>query len=262
MTSLVGRVLAIGGSDPSGGAGIQADLKTIAAFGAYAATAITALTVQDTRAVTDVLVLPPGLVAAQIAAVLADIGADAIKTGMLADPEVVEAVCDALAAAPHAALVVDPVLRATAGRALLAEAALVVLKRRLLPMPALLTPNLPEAEVLAGMAIPDLPAMHHAAEVLLTLGVPAVLLKGGHLPGDTVVDLLATEDGVEAFAAPRLTSRHTHGTGCTLGSAIAAGLAQGASLRDAVLRARGFVRAAIVAAPGLGAGHGPLNHAV
>ena len=262
MTSLVGRVLAIGGSDPSGGAGIQADLKTIAAFGAYAATAITALTVQDTRAVTDVLVLPPGLVAAQIAAVLADIGADAIKTGMLADPEVVEAVCDALAAAPHAALVVDPVLRATAGRALLAEAALVVLKRRLLPMAALLTPNLPEAEVLAGMAIPDLPAMHHAAEVLLTLGVPAVLLKGGHLPGDTVVDLLATEDGVEAFAAPRLTSRHTHGTGCTLGSAIAAGLAQGASLRDAVLRARGFVRAAIVAAPGLGAGHGPLNHAV
>ncbi len=262
MTSLVGRVLAIGGSDPSGGAGIQADLKTIAAFGAYAATAITALTVQDTRAVTDVLVLPPGLVAAQIAAVLADIGADAIKTGMLADPEVVEAVCDALAAAPHAALVVDPVLRATAGRALLAEAALIVLKRRLLPMAALLTPNLPEAEVLAGMAIPDLPAMHHAAEVLLTLGVPAVLLKGGHLPGDTVVDLLATEDGVEAFAAPRLTSRHTHGTGCTLGSAIAAGLAQGASLRDAVLRARGFVRAAIVAAPGLGAGHGPLNHAV
>ena len=153
-------------------------------------------------------------------------------------------------------------LRATAGRVLLAESALAVLKRRLLPMAALLTPNLPEAEVLAGMAIPGLPAMHHAAEVLLTLGVPAVLLKGGHLPGDTVVDLLATEDGVEAFSAPRLTSRHTHGTGCTLGSAIAAGLAQGASLRDAVLRARAFVRAAIVSAPGFGAGHGPLNHAV
>ncbi len=262
MAALAGRVLAIGGSDPSGGAGIQADLKTIAAFGAYGATAITALTVQDTRAVTDVIVLPPGFVAGQIAAVLGDIGADAIKTGMLADPDVVEAVCDALAAGPRATLVVDPVLRATAGRVLLAEAALAVLKRRLLPMAALLTPNLPEAEVLAGMAIPDLAAMHHAAEVLLTLGVPAVLLKGGHLPGDTVVDLLATEDGVEAFSAPRLTSRHTHGTGCTLGSAIAAGLAQGASLRDAVLRARAFVRAAIVTAPGLGAGNGPLNHAV
>ena len=262
MAALAGRVLAIGGSDPSGGAGIQADIKTIAAFGAYGATAITALTVQDTRAVTDVIVLPPGFVAGQIAAVLGDIGADAIKTGMLADPDVVEAVCDALTAGPRAALVVDPVLRATAGRALLAEAALAVLKRRLLPMAALLTPNLPEAEVLAGMAIPDLPAMHHAAEVLLTLGVPAVLLKGGHLPGDTVVDLLATEDGVEAFSAPRLVSRHTHGTGCTLGSAIAAGLAQGASLRDAVLRARAFVRAAIVTAPGLGAGNGPLNHAV
>ncbi len=262
MAALAGRVLAIGGSDPSGGAGIQADLKTIAAFGAYGATAITALTVQDTRAVTDVIVLPPGCVAGQIAAVLGDIGADAIKTGMLADPDVVEAVCDALAAGPRATLVVDPVLRATAGRVLLAEAALAVLKRRLLPMAALLTPNLPEAEVLAGMAIPDLAAMHHAAEVLLTLGVPAVLLKGGHLPGDTVVDLLATEDGVEAFSAPRLTSRHTHGTGCTLGSAIAAGLAQGASLRDAVLRARAFVRAAIVTAPGLGAGNGPLNHAV
>jgi hydroxymethylpyrimidine/phosphomethylpyrimidine kinase len=262
MAALSGRVLAIGGSDPSGGAGIQADLKTIAAFGAYGATAITALTVQDTRAVSDVIVLPPGFVAGQVAAVLGDIGADAIKTGMLADPGVVEAVCDALAATPSAPLVVDPVLRATAGRVLLAESALAVLKRRLLPMAALLTPNLPEAEVLAGMAIPDLAAMHHAAEVLLTLGVPAVLLKGGHLPGDTVVDLLATEDGVEAFSAPRLTSRHTHGTGCTLGSAIAAGLAQGASLRDAVLRARAFVRAAIVSAPGFGAGHGPLNHAV
>lgn len=262
MGALHGRVLAIGGSDPGGGAGIQADLKTIAAFGAYGATAITALTVQDTRAVYDVMVLPPGFVRAQIGAVLDDIGADAIKTGMLADPAVVEAVCDALAAAPGRPLVVDPVLRATAGRVLLAEAALVVLKRRLLPMAALLTPNLPEAEVLAGMSIPDLGAMHRAAAALLTLGIPAVLLKGGHLPGETVVDLLATEDGVEEFAAPRIASRHTHGTGCTLASAVAAGLAQGMALRDAVLRARGFVRAAILAAPRLGAGHGPLNHGV
>jgi hydroxymethylpyrimidine/phosphomethylpyrimidine kinase len=262
MGVLRGRVLAIGGSDPCGGAGIQADLKTIAAFGAYGATALTAVTVQDTSVVRDVLVLPPGLVRAQIDAVLGDIGADAIKTGMLADPDVVEAVCDALAAVAPRPLVVDPVLRATAGRALLAEAAVAVLKRRLLPMAALLTPNLPEAEVLAGMAIPDLAAMHHAAEALLTLGVPAVLLKGGHLPGETVVDLLATEDGVEEFPAPRIASRHTHGTGCTLASAVATGLAQGLPLRDAMLRARGFVRAAILAAPGLGAGQGPLNHGV
>ncbi len=263
MARLAGRVLAIGGSDSGGGAGIQADLKTIAAFGAYGATAITALTVQDTRAVYDILTVPPAFVRAQIEVVLADIGADAIKTGMLGDPEVVEAVCDALAAAPaHVSLVVDPVLRASAGQRLLAEAALIVLKRRLLPRATLLTPNLPEAEMLAGMAIPDLAAMHHAAAVLLTLGVPAVLLKGGHLPGETVVDLLATEDGVEEFAAPRLPGRHTHGTGCTLGSAIASSLAQGMPLRAAVLRARGFVRAAILAAPGLGAGNGPLNHGV
>ena len=262
MPQLRGRVLAIGGSDPGGGAGIQADLKTIAAFGGYGATALTAVTVQTTRQVTDVLVLPPQLVQAQIAAVLGDIGADAVKTGMLADPDVVEAVCDALIAAPPCPLVIDPVLRATAGRALLAEAALAVLKRRLLPLAVLLTPNLPEAEVLAGMAIPDLPAMRHAAEVLLTLGVPAVLLKGGHLPGDTVVDLLATEEGVEEFAAARIPSRHTHGTGCTLASAVTTSLAQGLPLREAVLRARGFVRAAILAAPGLGAGNGPLNHGV
>jgi hydroxymethylpyrimidine/phosphomethylpyrimidine kinase len=263
MGALRGRVLAIGGSDPSGGAGVQADLKTIAAFGAYGAAAITALTVQDTTAVQAVMMVPPDFVRAQIAAVLGDLGADAIKTGMLGEPDVVEAVCDALAAAPaRVPLVVDPVLRASVGHVLLAEAALTVLKRRLLPMAALLTPNLPEAEKLAGMAIPDRAAMHHAAAALLTLGVPAVLLKGGHLPGDTVVDLLATEEGVEEFAAPRLQTRHTHGTGCTLGSAITAGLAQGMTVRDAVLRARGYVRAAIRTAPGLGAGHGPLNHGV
>ncbi len=263
MVHLSGRVLAIGGSDSGGGAGIQADLKTIAAFGAYGATAITALTVQDTCAVHDIMIVPPAFVRAQIEVVLADIGADAIKTGMLGNPEVVEAVCDALATAPpEVPLVVDPVLRASAGHRLLAEAALTVLKRRLLPRAALLTPNLPEAEMLAGMAIPDRAAMHHAAAVLLTLGVPAVLLKGGHLPGETVVDLLATEDGVEEFASPRLPGHHTHGTGCTLASAIASSLAQGMPLRDAVLRARGFVRAAILAAPGLGAGNGPLNHGV
>ena len=261
MAALRGRVLAIGGSDCGGGAGIQADLKTLTALGAYGATAVTALTVQDTSTVYDILPVPAAFVRRQIEAVLGDLGADAIKTGMLGDIAVVEAVCDALAAQPPRPLVVDPVLRATAGQRLLTEPALALLKRRLLPLAALLTPNLPEAEALAGMAIPDLGAMHQAAAALLTLGVPAVLLKGGHLPGEMVVDLLATEEGVEEFAAPRLPGRHTHGTGCTLASAIAAGLAQGMELRASVLRARAYVRAAIAGAPGLGAGHGPLNHA-
>lgn len=159
-------------------------------------------------------------------------------------------------------MVVDPVMVATSGARLLADDALSMLMRRLLPMACVITPNLPEAEALAGMPIPDVAAMHRAADALLSLGVPAVLLKGGHLPGTQVVDLLATEDGAEEFAAPRIDSRNTHGTGCTLASGIAASLAQGMTLRDAVLRARDYVRAAIASAPGFGAGHGPLNHAV
>jgi hydroxymethylpyrimidine/phosphomethylpyrimidine kinase len=258
-----GRVLVIAGSDSGGGAGIQADIKTITAFGAYAATAITALTAQDTLGVHAVHMVPPDFVARQIAVVLDDIGADIVKTGMLGDAAIVEVVCDTLVRhAERVPVVVDPVMVATTGARLLQPDALAMLKRRLLPLACLITPNLPEAEVLAGMAIPDVAAMHHAAQAMLTLGVPAVLLKGGHLSGEVVVDLLATVDGIEAFVAPRIASRHTHGTGCTLASAVAAGLAQGLGLRDAVLRARGYVRAAIASAPGFGAGHGPLNHAV
>jgi hydroxymethylpyrimidine/phosphomethylpyrimidine kinase len=172
-------------------------------------------------------------------------------------------VCDTLTrCAEHIPLVVDPVMVATTGARLLESDALTMLRRRLIPLAALITPNLPEAEALAGMAIPDVAAMHHAADALLTLGAPAVLLKGGHLPGEQVVDLLATVDGIELFATPRIASRHTHGTGCTLASAVAAGLAQRLALRDAVIRAREYVRAAITAAPGFGAGAGPLNHAV
>ena len=263
MTRLRGRVLVIAGSDSGGGAGIQADVKTITALGAYAATALTALTAQNTRGVRAVLPVPPDFLAQQIEAVLDDIGADAIKTGMLGDAAAIERVCDTLAArAPGIPVVVDPVMTAKGGTRLLAAEAISVLKRRLLPMATILTPNLPEAEALAGMALPDLDAMHRAAAVLLALGVPAILLKGGHLPGETVTDLLATRDGIEAFAGPRIASRHTHGTGCTLASALAAGLAQGLGVREAVLRARAFVRAAIATAPGFGAGHGPLNHAL
>ena len=260
--AMMGRVLVIAGSDSGGGAGIQADIKTITALGAYAATAVTALTAQNTLGAQGVLPVPPDFLRLQIASVLDDLGADAIKTGMLVDLPTVEAVCDALAARPRLPVVVDPVMVAKSGLTLLDAPAVAAVKRRLLPFAALLTPNVPEAEAMTGMAIRDAATMRYAAEVLLTLGVPAVLLKGGHLPGETVIDLLATENGVETVEYPRIATRHTHGTGCTLASAIAAGLAQGMALGDAVRRARRYVQAAITAAPGFGAGHGPLNHAV
>jgi hydroxymethylpyrimidine/phosphomethylpyrimidine kinase len=245
-------VLAIAGSDSGGGAGIQADIKTIASLGGYATTAITALTAQDTLGVHAIHAVPPDFVVRQIEVVLADIGADAIKTGMLGDTATIEAVAGALARlAPGVPLVVDPVMVAKGGAALLHSDALAALIRLLLPAATLLTPNLPEAEVLSGLAIPDMDAMPRAAMALLRRGARAVLLKGGHLPGDQVVDLLMTADRCEAFAAPRIASRHTHGTGCTLASAIATGLAQGMTLRDAVLRARSYVRQAIAAAPGI-----------
>jgi len=259
-----GRVLIAAGSDSGGGAGIQADIKAVTALGGFAATAITALTAQNTLGVQGVMPVPPEFIRRQIRAVLSDIGADALKTGMLHDSPTIEAVCEELAAgAPGVPLVADPVMVAKGGHRLLEPQAVETLKRRLVPLAAVITPNLPEAEVLAGMEIRDEAAMRHAAEALLTLGVPAVLLKGGHLDGPVVVDLLATEDGgIERFEAPRIETRHTHGTGCTLASAIAAGLAQGMALREAVVRARAYVRAAIAAAPGLGQGHGPLDHAV
>ena len=259
----MGRVLVVAGSDSGGGAGIQADVKTVLALGGYATTAITALTAQNTHGVQGVQMVPPGFVQAQMRCVLDDIGADAVKTGMLGDAATVAAVCEVLEALPaRLPLVLDPVMLAKGGAPLLAQEAVAMLTRRLLPLAALLTPNIPEAEVLSGMAIPDLAAMHHAAEAMLTLGVPAVLLKGGHMDGPEVIDLLATEAGTVEFRAPRIATRHTHGTGCTLASAIATGLAQGMALRDAVARARAYVHAAIFSAPGLGGGHGPLNHAV
>jgi hydroxymethylpyrimidine/phosphomethylpyrimidine kinase len=263
LTRLRGRILVVAGSDSGGGAGIQADIKTIVALGAYATTAITALTAQDTLGVHGIYPVQASFVRAQMMAALTDIGADAIKTGMLGDAATIEAVADVLAAQnPKPPLVVDPVMNAKGGVRLLGDDALAALKRVLLPHASLLTPNVPEAEELAGMQIFDVASMHHAAEAMLTLGVPAVLLKGGHLPGDEVVDLLATESGTKIFASPRIETRHTHGTGCSLASAIAAGLAQGLDLADAVRRARAFVHAAIATAPGFGAGHGPLNHAV
>jgi hydroxymethylpyrimidine/phosphomethylpyrimidine kinase len=257
------RVLIIAGSDSGGGAGIQADLKAVTALGAFGMTAITALTAQNTLGVHGVLPVPLDFLRQQIAVVLDDLGADALKTGMLADSATIDAVCDEITArAPGLPLVADPVMVAKGGHPLLVPEAAETLKRRLLPIAAVLTPNLPEAEALCGFAIQDVGAMHQAAKALLALGPKAVLLKGGHLPGDEVVDLLATGARIEIFRDRRIATRHTHGTGCTLASAVAAGLAQGLSLRDSVIRARAYVRAAIASAPGFGAGHGPLNHAV
>ena len=265
-----GRVLIVAGSDSGGGAGVQADIKTVTALGGYAATAVTALTAQNTLGVQDILDVPPEFVARQIAAVLEDIGADCIKIGMLHRPEIVDAVCDALAGAVAAGIpmVVDPVMVAKGGHPLLEPAAVESLRRRLVPLAAVLTPNLPEADVLAGTngggsegGAATGRSPEALVERLLALGPRAVLLKGGHGEGLVLVDVLA-ELGrpTERFESARIDTRNTHGTGCTLASAIACGIAQGLGVRAAVIRARAYVRAAIEEAPSFGSGHGPLGH--
>lgn len=228
------------------------------AMGGYAATAVTSITAQNTVGVHAVYPLPPDVVQAQIEAVLDDIGADAIKTGMLGETATVLRVvaCIEQAARPMP-LVVDPVMVAKGGQSLLQSDALDALRLRLLPLATLITPNLPEAEILLGRPIHD-PAV--AATELLRTGAKAVLLKGGHGDGPVLTDVLADADGVRRFTMPRIATLQTHGTGCTLASAIAAGLAQGMALDAAVDRARRYIQAAILTAPGFGAGHGPLNH--
>ena len=259
-----GRVLIIAGSDSGGGAGIQADIKSVTALGGYAMTAITALTAQNTLGVFGIHAVPEGFIRQQIELCLADIGADCIKTGMLATAGVIEIVVQALDQfAPAIPLVCDPVMVAKGGAVLLEPAAIEAVKRLLLPRATLITPNLPEAEALSGCKIGSKAEMQAAGEALLALGPKAVLMKGGHLPGATVIDILVTGRGAARhFESPRIETRHTHGTGCTLASAIATGLAQGLALADAVARARAYVQAAIRAAPGYGKGHGPLDHGV
>jgi hydroxymethylpyrimidine/phosphomethylpyrimidine kinase len=257
-----GRVLIVAGSDSGGGAGIQADIKTVTALGGYAATAITALTAQNTHGVADILGVPAEFVMHQMRVVLEDIGADAIKTGMLHNATVIDAVADMIEElAPGVPLVLDPVMIAKGGVRLLDVDAVAALKRRLIIHAKLVTPNLPEAEALSGMEIRDVADMRHAATAMLTLGPDAVLITGGHLESEMITDVLATADGVQTFESTRLATRSTHGTGCTLASAIAAGLAQKLDVAAAVDRARAYVRRAIETAPGLGGGHGPLNHA-
>ena len=257
-----GRVLIVAGSDSGGGAGIQADIKTVSMLDCYVATAITALTAQNTEGVFGVLPIPPEFVRRQIEVVLDDIGADAIKTGMLPDAAVIETIAAVLqeraAAIP---LVVDPVMVAKGGARLIDPAAVEALKRLLIARAEIVTPNLPEAAILCGAAIGNLAQMRAAGETLLALGCRAVLVKGGHLSGGTASDVLVTAGGARVWESPRIATRHTHGTGCTLASAIAAGLAQGQDVESAVDRARTYVQRAIAGAPGLGRGHGPLDHA-
>jgi hydroxymethylpyrimidine/phosphomethylpyrimidine kinase len=256
-----GRVLIIAGSDSGGGAGIQADIKAVSALGAYAMTAITALTAQNTLGVHGVFPIPPEFLDQQIAVVLDDLGADCIKTGMLHDVAVIETVVAALESrAPGVKLVVDPVMVAKGGAPLLVDEAVETLRTKLVPRATVLTPNLPEAEALAGRSVSDDHDMDALGEALLSLGPQAVLLKGGHMEGGLVRDRLVTAAGIRVFENPRIETRHTHGTGCTLASSIAAGLAQGLTLENAVARAEAYLHEAIRTAPGIGAGHGPVNH--
>ncbi|MFN3521065.1 MAG: bifunctional hydroxymethylpyrimidine kinase/phosphomethylpyrimidine kinase [Phenylobacterium sp.] len=257
----LGRVLILAGSDSGGGAGIQADIKTVTALGGYAATAVTAITVQNTLGVSAVHPIPLDIVAGQARAVLEDIGADAIKTGMLGAVETVECVAAVLESAAAIPAVVDPVMVAKGGAALLAPQAVEAVRTLMIPRAALLTPNAPEAEALTGLSVQSPDDQRRAGDALLAMGAGAVLMKGGHVPGETVVDVLITPEGETTFAAARLETRHTHGTGCTLASACAAGLAQGLPLAEAVARAWAYVQEAMASAPGFGAGHGPLDHA-
>ncbi|RIH88912.1 Hydroxymethylpyrimidine/phosphomethylpyrimidine kinase [Calidithermus terrae] len=251
--------LTIAGSDPSGGAGLQADLKTFHRLGVYGMSVVTALTVQNTLGVREVVPLEPTLVARQLKAVLHDPGAHALKTGALGDAATLEAIAPVLAQAALP-LVVDPVLVSKNGQELLPSRALEALKADLLPLATLLTPNLLEAQALLGQPIRDLADAREAARLLASLGPGAVLLKGGHLAGEEATDVLWDGHALHLFPARKIPSAHTHGTGCTLSAAVAALLAKGVALLEAVARAKRFVTRAIETAPGIGQGIGPLNH--
>jgi hydroxymethylpyrimidine/phosphomethylpyrimidine kinase len=256
-----GRVLTIAGSDSGGGAGIQADIKTITALGGYASSAITAVTDQDTKKVYSIHSVPPDFVAAQIKTVLSDIGADVIKIGMLHTLDMVRSVTAALES--HAGgipLIVDPVMVSTSGYKLMSIEAINTFKLGLIKLSEVLTPNLPEAEALTGLKIHSISDMQSAIPALRNLGAKNVLLKGGHLRGNSIADLLITEKNNYLYEGERILSNSTHGTGCTLASAIAISMAQGLTIVKAVSRARNYVNKAIITAPQYGSGCGPLNH--
>ncbi len=254
------KALTIAGSDSGGGAGIQADLKTFMAHGVYGASAITAITAQNTRGVQAVQLLDPDLVGAQITSVLDDIGADGVKTGMLGSAAIIEAVADHVERYRVERLVVDPVMVAKSGDHLLAPNAVEALRERLLPLALVVTPNLPEASVLLGRAVEEERDMEDAARDLLGPGTRFVLLKGGHLPGDDVVDVLYDGQRCLELRSPRVPTRHTHGTGCTYAAAIAALLARGLVVEQAVRKARAYLIGAIEQASAIGGGHSPVHH--
>lgn len=259
-----GKVLTIAGSDSSGGAGIQADIKTISTLGSYAMSAITAITVQDTNMVSEVFPVPAQIVKSQILSVFGDIGADAVKTGMLMSPDIIIGVSEALS--DHGKgipLIVDPVMMSTSGHMLLKPHSVNALVREILPKTTLLTPNLAEASKLTGTELlKNMDDMRRAADDLLKMGPDAVLIKGGHLKGDILTDILVMQNSEKIFSSLRVTGKDNHGTGCTLASAIAAGLAQKMPLEEAVARAHKYVHMALEQAPGYGSGCGPINHLV
>ncbi|MFS8110617.1 bifunctional hydroxymethylpyrimidine kinase/phosphomethylpyrimidine kinase [Rhizobium jaguaris] len=260
---MIRNVLSIAGSDPSGGAGIQADLKAFSARGVYGMAALTALTAQNTQGVSGVHPVPPQFVAQQIKAIFADVRVDVVKIGMIANAPIAEAVADALAPHRNVPVVLDPVMIAKGGAALLAADAVDVLTNRLLPLATLLTPNLPEAAALLHEPIAEnRETMARQAEALAKLGPLAVLVKGGHLAGDESPDVLAGPEGLIWFEADRVPTRNTHGTGCTLSSALAAEIAKGSALTDAVTTAKQYLAGAVAAADTLsvGTGHGPVQH--
>ena len=261
-TLMKGRVLICAGSDSGGGAGIQADIKTVTAMGGFASTAVTALTAQNTMGVSSIFEVPINFLLEQIRVVLSDLGADCIKTGMLHNVGVIEAISEAIEKGGNEKyLVVDPVMVAKGGHKLLELSALDALKSYMITRADLLTPNIPEAELLTGSEINNIDTMRRAAHVILEMGSKAVLLKGGHLKGETLTDILVTKDNEKIYRGPRLLTKHTHGTGCSMASAVATGVAQGNTLEMAVERAREYVFTAIKTAPQFGKGHGPLNHA-
>jgi len=254
--------LTIAGSDSGGGAGIQADLKTFQQFGVFGTSVIVALTAQNTRGIRAVETVPEPMVAAQLTALAEDLPPAALKTGMLAEAGLVRLVAKAIRENAWRPLVVDPVMVATSGHRLLTTEAEDVIRESLVPLAALVTPNLDEAAVLTGRVVHDVATMERAGETLVHFGAAAALVKGGHLSGDVVTDVLVTPDGVRRFTRPRIPTGSTHGTGCTLSAAITAGLALGRPLETAVADGLDFVHRAIARAPGLGGGHGPLDHTV
>ena len=252
--------MTIAGSDSGGGAGIQADLKTFAALGVYGTSAITAITAQNTLGVTAIHEVPTDVIASQIQAILSDIGADAVKTGMLSSPAIIQTVAQEVQRHGVTRLVVDPVMVAKGGDRLLRGDAVEALRTRLLPLATVVTPNTPEAEVLAGLAIHTPDDAREAARRIIAMGAASVVIKGGHLSGSDALDTFYDGRQFREFSAPRIDTSNTHGTGCTFASAIAAGLAKGLALEEAMAQAKTYVTEAIRANLEVGTGHGPLHH--